>query len=687
MADDGELAEATVGAVEAGLRAALGGRESVTLGERIKIHPTQTVLDMASPLAEAFAASDSTRPDTACVALVARPEQLPRVGACAQLRTYEHAGVVKLLEAGPVTWPDGAQRFAMVYETPAGPPLLRKGKRIEAMDARLLARMFVIPAAQVLTEYNRRGVAHRAIRPDNVFWYDYGKTRLTLGPATVGPAGAMQPAVCETLEMAICDSYGKGLGTPGDDLFSLGVTVLALLRGEWPLADLTDEQILEKRMELGSWDALAGKYNPPTEMYDLLRGLLCDDPNERWSLATLAKWAEGSRPQLPRFTMPPKAREPFLFEGKLLRTGREIAIAMGKNPQPAAAILRTGLLRDWARRALPDDIASRKLDTMSGPGSPAARDGDGPLVARACMALDPTGPLRVAGYAFRPDGIAAALGRAFTADRQMLPAIDAAIRAGLHLEWADAQKAANPNQKSTTRRINAFERLGRWANEPVVGAGLERCLYELDPRMPCLSPLSVDGWVETAGDLLPEIDRALEDQDGANRGFDRHVPAFLAARVSADENALRGLAGGAADEEARLAALRLLAELQETYLVGSLPNLARECAGLVRPTLERYQRIATKELIRTKAEAAILAGDLRELVRLVDDKVGLEADQRGFGAAKTEYANATEKLSKADLVMIDRARQAIYRGRESAALAAGSLALALFFVVLALHLG
>lgn len=406
------------------------------------------------------------------MALVARPEQLPRVGACAQLRTYEHAGVVKLLEAGPVTWPDGAQRFAMVYETPAGPPLLRKGKRIEPMDARLLARMFVIPAAQVLTEYNRRGVAHRAIRPDNVFWYDYGKTRLTLGPATVGPAGAMQPAVCETLEMAICDSYGKGLGTPGDDLFSLGVTVLALLRGEWPLADLTDEQILDKRIELGSWDALAGKYNPPTEMYDLLRGLLCDDPNERWSLATLAKWAEGSRPQLPRFTMPPKAREPFLFEGKLLRTGREIAIAMGKNPQPAAAILRTGLLRDWARRALPDDIASRKLDTMSGPGSPAARDGDGPLVARACMALDPTGPLRVAGYAFRPDGIAAALGRAFTADRQMLPAIDAAIRAGLHLEWADAQKAANPNQKSTTRRINAFERLGRWANEPVVGAGL-----------------------------------------------------------------------------------------------------------------------------------------------------------------------------------------------------------------------
>lgn len=674
------------GEAETALRSAVGGREPVALGERFRIHPTQTVLDMAVPLAEAFSATDSTRPDAACVALVARPEQLPRVGACAQLRGLEHAGVVKLLEAGPVHWPDGAQRFAMIYETPAGPPVLRKGKRIEPIDPRTLARAFVVPATQVLAEFNRRGVSHRAIRPDNVFWYDFGKTRLMLGPATAGPAGALQPVVCESMEMAMCDAYGKGGGSAGDDLYSLGVTVLALLRGEWPLADLADEAIIDKRLDLGSWDALAGKYHPPTEMYDLLRGLLCDDPAERWSLPTVAKWAEGSRPQLPRFTMPAKAREPFLFEGKLLRTGREIAIAMGRNPQPAAAVLRSGVLRDWARRALPDDAAAKKIEAMSGSGSPAGRDGDGPLVARACMALDPLGPLRVSGVCVRPDGYAGALARAFVADRAQLPALDSAIRAGLHLEWVDAQKTAMPNQKAA-RRINAFERLGRWASEPSVGAGLERCLYELDPRMPCLSPLSVDGWVETAGDLLPEIDRALEDAGTGQAGFDRHVPAFLAARVGADEAALRGLAGGVADEETRLAALRLLAELQETYLVGSLPNLARQCATLVRPTLERYQRVATKELIQRKAEAAIAQGDLRELVRLVDDKAGIEADQKGFSSAKTEYANASEKLSKTDLVMIDRARQATYRGRESAALAAGSLALALFFVVLALHLG
>ncbi|MCA3246714.1 MAG: hypothetical protein ING29_09605 [Azospirillum sp.] len=680
MAEDGEIE------TESEARVVIGGRESVALGERIRIHPSQTVLDMAGRLAEAFAASDSNMPDNPCVALVARPEQLPRVGACMQLRGLEHVGVAKLIDAGPVAWTDGTQRFAMVYETPAGPPVLRKGKPIEPIDPRTLSRSFVAPVTQALAEMSRRGVTHRAIRPDNVFWYDFGKTRLMLGPATVGPPGALQPVVCESMEMAMCDPYGKGAGTAGDDLFSLGVTVLALLRGDWPLAELSDEAILDKRLELGSWDALAEKYNPPTELYDLLRGLLCDDPAERWSLATVTKWVDGTRPQLPRFTMPGRAREPFMFEGKLLRTGREIAIAMGKNPQPAATIMRTGLLRDWARRSLPDDVAARKIDAMSGPGSQAGRDGDGPLVARACMALDPLGPIRVGSVAVRPDGYASALARAFMADRANLPALDAAIRAGLHMDWGEAQKAALPNQRAA-RRMTAFERLGRWANEGSVGSGLERCLYELDPRMPCLSPLCIDGWVETAGDLLPEIDRALGEEAAAKEGFDRHVPAFLAARVAADEASLRGLSGGVADEETRLAALRLLAELQETYLVGALPNLARQCASLVRPTLERYQRISTKEYIRTRAEAAIAQGELRELVRLVDDKLALEADQKGFNSAKTEYTAASEKLSKSDIVMLDRARQATYRGRETAVLASGSVALALFFIVLAMHLG
>jgi len=673
MAEGGENAVA---------RAPTSSRD-VGLGERFKIRTSQTVMDLATPAAEAFVAVDQTQPDTACTALIARPEQLPRVSACTQLKGLSHVGAAKLLEHGPVDWPDGTRRYAMVYETPAGAALLRRNQTIQPIDPRVLVRAFVAPVAHVLAEYVRRGVSHRAIRPDNVYWTDFGQSKIQLGPCTAGPPGARQPAQFEPLELAICDPYGRGPGVAADDVFSLGATALALAMGRWPMAEAEDAAVIERRIDVGNWEALAGSYSPSTEIYDFFRGALADDPAERWTLPVLTKWLDGGRPTVPRITSIPKAREPFLFENKLYRTGREIAMALARNPRQAVSAIRSGVLADWTRRALPDDIASKKVQAMSAADSSAGRDGDPALVARVCMALDPTGPIHISGIAVRPDGAAPALARAYLGARDSLPAYDAMFRAGLHLEWTGVQPGAQANTR-TARRLSSYERLSRWAMEAAPGSGLERCLYEIDQRLPCLSPMCIDQWVESPGELLPAIDAAIGEGD--QKGFDRHIAAFLAARGAADEHAMRGLMGGAADDEARMASLRLLAHLQDTYLVGSLPNLAAQCAVLVRPVLEQFQRISTKELIARKSEAAIGQGDLTALLQIVDDRVALDADKKGFDSAKTEYTEASERLSKSDLVLLDRSRQATYRGRETAVLAAGALALATFFGVLAAYL-
>ena len=110
MADGGENTEQRP--------ALMSGRE-VALGDRFKIRSTQTVVDMASPAAEAFVAIDSTAPDTTCVALVARPEQLPRISSCTQIKGLDQLGVMRLYDHGSVDWPDGTRRYAMVYEAPA----------------------------------------------------------------------------------------------------------------------------------------------------------------------------------------------------------------------------------------------------------------------------------------------------------------------------------------------------------------------------------------------------------------------------------------------------------------------------------------------------------------------------------------------------------------------------------------
>lgn len=676
MADGGENTEQ---------RPALVSGRDVALGDRFKIRSSQTVMDMASPAAEAFVATDASAPDSGCVALVARPEQLPRISGCLQIKGLDQIGVARLYDHGAVDWPDGTRRYAMVYEAPAGPPLLRRDATIQPIDATTLIRSFIRPVVQALSEFARRGVSHRAIRPDNVFWYDFGKSKLMLGPCTVGPAGSRQPAQFEAIEMAICNPYGRGPGHSSDDMFSLGATVLALAMGRWPMAESDDAAVIQKRLSVGNWEALAGKFNAPPELFDFLRGTLADDPAERWALPTIAKWTDGGRPALPRFTEIAKAREPFLFEVRLFRTAREIALALAANPAQAAGAVRSGVLADWARRSLPDDGAARRIAAISGPDNPAARDGDPALVGRACIALDPTGPIHISGTSARPDGLGPALAHAFLSRRDSLPAFDALIRAGLHLEWLTAQETMQRDPNARPRRKHAsHERLSRWAMDAAPGGGLERCLYEIDSNLPCLSQACIDQWVDAPGEILPAIDASIAD--GANKGFDRHIAAFLSARGAADEKALRGLMGGTASEEERLAALRLLSNLQENYMIGGLPNLAAQCAALVRPTVEQFQRISTKQMIAQKSEASVAQGDLKSLLGIVDDRLALEADGRGFTAAKTEYASATERLSKSDLIMLDRVRQALHRGRETAVLASGALSLATFFAVLALHL-
>jgi len=676
MADGGENLEQ---------RPALASGKDVALGDRFKIRTAQTIMEMASPGAEAFVATDATSPDYACAALVARPEQLPRIGACLQIKGIDHYGIAKLLDHGTVDWPDGTRRYAMVYDAPAGAPILRRDMTIKPLEPQVLIRSLIKPVVQALSEYTRRAVNHRAIRPDNVYWYDFGKSKMLLGPCTVGAPGQRQPAQFETVEMALCSPHGRGPGHASDDMFSLGATVLALAMGRWPMPESDDAAVIQKRISIGSWDALAGKFSPPVELFDFLRGTMADDPAERWTLPTVAKWLDGGRPALPRFGEVAKAREPFLFEGRLYRTARDIAIALAANPVQAAGAVRSGVLRDWARRSLPDDGASRRIANISGPDNPAARDGDPALVARACIALDPAGPIRISGIAVRPDGLGPALAHAHLSKRDSLPAFDAMFRAGLHLEWHTAQEALQTGPNARPRRKTvAHERLSRWASDAAPGSGLERCLYELDPNLACLSPACIDQWVETPGEILPAIDGSIGD--GQRKAFDRHIAAFLAARGAADEKSLRGLMGGTADEEERLASLRLLAHLQENYMIGGLPNLAAECAALVRPTISQFQRISTKEQIAKKTEASVGQGDLKSLLGIVDDKVALDADRKGFDAAKTEYSAATERLSRSDLILLDRARQALHRGRETAVLATGALSLAVFFAVLALHL-
>src|SRR3546814_18227957 len=82
-----------------------------------------------------------------------------------------------------------------------------------------------------------------------------------------------QSAAYETIEAGMALPTARGEGTLSNDLYAVGVTLLALLTGRSPESDLTDEAVPAAKLTLGSYTALVRQARTPLTMMAVPRGL------------------------------------------------------------------------------------------------------------------------------------------------------------------------------------------------------------------------------------------------------------------------------------------------------------------------------------------------------------------------------------------------------------------------------
>ena len=174
--------------------------------------------------------------------------------------------MLKMLAAGVVNAPSqGGRRFALAFQQPEG------GRVSEAT----LANGQPLPETSIISSllpdlvaalqyYEERDVVHRAVRPDNLFFWiaAAGNPAWRMHHLT---AGSDQPAAYEPIERAMAVPTGRGQGTTASDCFALGVTLIALLTGRDPTAGRTDKELFQQRIEKGSYWVLAGETGFPDQ--------------------------------------------------------------------------------------------------------------------------------------------------------------------------------------------------------------------------------------------------------------------------------------------------------------------------------------------------------------------------------------------------------------------------------------
>lgn len=640
---------------------------------RYFVYPERPLEHYNSPTAPAYQAVMRADPNRPLIALLCDPSLPPRVDVMDALRGFNLPGMVKIADWGMVYWEaEKRRRFVVIIERPDGTRVMPSIESVQApLSEDEIVRGLLSPLLSTLKEFTVRGVSHRNIRPDNLFYTDGGRRTMVLGEGVTAPPAYDQPAIFEPIESAMAARIGRGNSSPSDDLYSLGVTILFLLLGRSPNVDKDPEKLIENKIEVGSYAALVGQYRVPLGLMEALRGMLSDDPKERWGISDLDMWLSGRRlsPKQPK--LPQRASRPFNFNGGDYFNARSLASAFAKHYGEAAAVVRSKNLDSWLRRSLSDEARANALQaTVTSTASHiTGRGGDDRLVARACVALDPAAPIRYRGFGVAIDGIGPALAAAMSnaAQRQMVSEV---IASRLPIHWIAQQ--AKPRAEDL-RAVQLLEKLPSIIEQTTVGMGVERCLYDLNPGERCHSPLLERDVVVELAELIPSLDAIAERQDRGELYIDRHLAAFIASRSRRPNENLIRVVGSNHPEARGLAILRLLASVQEQAQNPPAIHLANWLMTVLGPAITSFHQRKRRDRVADRLQRAASTGNLNELVAVLDDESERRADAADFAQALAEYREIRTRANEFDKEIVTRAEDAQVLGEQIAAAIAGTL--------------
>ncbi len=659
---------------------------SVDLGGRCDLFPGTPLPNFDGPGGPAYACRSRRERKAELFATVIDHDLPVRIENLASVRAMEHPALLRVADWGVVDWPPSKRkRFAVVFERPQGRRLFDgMGETREPISEDHIVRGLLPSLASALKEFQRSGITCGAIRPTNLFFKDSSSAGVMIGDCVTTPAGLAQPVLVETIERSMAQPSGRGNGTIGDDLYSLGVTLLVLYLGRNPLLGQTDEEIVTAKIERGSYPALTSAVRLPGILVEPLRGLMSDDPKQRWTLADLDLWLKGRRlsPRQPQ--IPKKSMRPLEFGEREQWHSRGVAQELVRSPISANALIERGDLDKWLRRSLNDEERADTVQQAIRTASAGSRGGsiEDRTVARVAIALDPPAPVRYKGRAILPDGFGPALAEAMAEGGGGPQPVAEMVLAQFPMFWVNCQTDFRPE---FVPLLELFEAQRSILEQTGPGFGVERVLYDLNPALPCQSPLVKQHYALTCADLLTALDAVATSQNRTRDLMDRHIAAFIAMHnKKLNERLLMPLAAGGDPGRRAVAVLSILADTQRRFGPARLPDLCGWLLTQMEPAFKRFNNRQTQEKVKQEAQKVARGGSIEELLKLVDNPEAIKRDERGFLDAKREYESLTRRIDKLKRGIQNRSTIAHGTGRQIAAVVSSILAIVVLVVIVVL---
>ncbi|MEM7172771.1 MAG: hypothetical protein AAF530_21590 [Pseudomonadota bacterium] len=619
----------------------------VVVKDRYQVFTDQSLPDLDSPCgAKAFVAKRLSGEGVPLFALVCHRGTDFRADAVISFIRLQSTKALMPVDFDVMPWPpEGRYLPVLIFEKPKGPRLDQLlGETFEPWREEQIRDVLLFSLTPFLRDLEDRNLTHRAIRLDNIFYADPSQREVILGECLSGPPAFCQPVLYEPIDSALSHPAGRGNGTTADDLYALGVLILVLMHGGNPIPNMTDEEIVTSKIERGSYATLVSKTRLSLHMVEILRGLLCDNPEERWTADDVGLWLNGRHLSPKQPVLPKRAQRGFKFLNVTYNSAELLAYALAKNWDAACEVVRNGQLELWVRRSLSDEKKANLIQIASAQAGESMDSGgeSDRALAMALVALHPAAPLRLRSLSAKIDGVFRLLMVQFD-DPDTRRQVVEILKGRIGQAWIDCQLTVRPEYNSYKKTYDVgLRRLLQ--DRP--GYGLERVLYDYNPSMPCLSPLLDGGFVADIRSVLSALDRLAPSISGDQTPIDRHIVAFLAARhIGMPEAILRGLNDQSNEANYRLDMLRLLSEGQRAFGPPRLCALTGWFSSLCEPVLETYRSRATREKLRESMEWEVQEGSLNGLFYLIDDIRTRQQDNLNFEQAQAMFLTCAREMA------------------------------------------
>lgn len=656
------------------------------LDKHLTLFPSRPLPQFDHQYAKAYEASDSHSPTRSIYAMVLDNTVPYRLDAMEEMLGFSAPSMTNLLGYGTVNCSHlGEARMVVFLQRPQGTPLADVIKNQGRIHEHRVTDTIMQPIIRALLAMRERElpISHGHIHPRNFFLGD----EPMLGECYSAPCGSLNDYLYEPPERAGAVPLGRGDANEKSDAYALGVLAFELIYGLDKIRALPREEFTRLSLEIGTYNLFASNREFSDAYQDFFRGVLTDNPNERWGLDQLQQWLSGKRFNMIAPSAPKEASRALDFRGEHYFSRRLLAYMFQRHWRDTVKDVRQMRLERWAEMSLHrPEMAERIERALRIAGEASNERAVNDMMTRIISILDPAGPIRTISFALRPDGIGPMLAQLTqennpTELNYLLNCIDTDVSN----YWADLD---NFNKTVDQQILWKLQRVKPFLKSRAFGFGLERVLYDLNPSLPCQSDLLRQYHVTTAPEALKALDAAAKNLAPDTSFMDRHLAAFIASKIDLakevrllDLQTIPKLA-----DNPELVVLKILARTQARYERLQLVGLATWAAMRVERMIDEIHNRVTRKELKLELKRLAQSGSLADVLSAVVNREIAVRDHEGFAKAIAMHQINNAKIDRFQNPKSISKKANDLGGRLAAAISAIGFTIT-FFIVLMNALG